>query len=75
MVNTLYWFRKALRLHDNPSLVRALQDASHVTPVFCLVCMCVCARARTCVRVRVHVNLQDVSHVTPVFCLVKKYCE
>ena len=29
MVNTLYWFRKALRLHDNPSLVRALQDASH----------------------------------------------
>lgn len=36
MVNTLYWFRKALRLHDNPSLVRAVQDASHVTPIFCL---------------------------------------
>jgi len=35
-VNTLYWFRKALRLHDNPSLVRALQNASHVTPIFCL---------------------------------------
>ena len=29
-------FRKALRLHDNPSLVRALQNASHVTPIFCL---------------------------------------
>ena len=36
MVNTIYWFRKALRLHDNPSLVQALQNASHVTPVFCL---------------------------------------
>jgi len=36
MVKTLYWFRKALRLHDNPSLVRAMRDASHLTPVFCL---------------------------------------
>ena len=36
MVNTIYWFRKALRLHDNPSLVRAVKNASHVTPIFCL---------------------------------------
>ena len=36
MVKTLYWFRKALRLHDNPSLVRAIRDASHLTPIFCL---------------------------------------
>jgi hypothetical protein len=23
--NTIYWFRKALRLHDNPSLVSAIK--------------------------------------------------
>eukprot|EP00283_Hemiselmis_rufescens_P020428 CAMPEP_0173453714 /NCGR_PEP_ID=MMETSP1357-20121228/51137_1 /TAXON_ID=77926 /ORGANISM="Hemiselmis rufescens, Strain PCC563" /LENGTH=534 /DNA_ID=CAMNT_0014420687 /DNA_START=123 /DNA_END=1727 /DNA_ORIENTATION=+ len=33
---TLYWFRKAIRLHDNPSLAKAVQGASHLHPVFCL---------------------------------------
>lgn len=36
MVNTVYWFRKALRLHDNPSLVKAIEGSAHVHPVFCL---------------------------------------
>jgi len=33
MVKTVYWFRKALRLHDNPALVKAIQGSSHVHPV------------------------------------------
>ena len=33
----LYWFRKALRLHDNPSLVAALEGSTTTLyPVFCL---------------------------------------
>lgn len=28
---TVYWFRKSLRLHDNPSLMRALNDAHSAT--------------------------------------------
>nr|QXF69111.1 6-4 photolyase [Pohlia nutans] len=33
---SLMWFRKGLRLHDNPALLRACQGASHVYPVFVL---------------------------------------
>ena len=32
----MMWFRKGLRLHDNPALLEALQDAEHLFPVFCL---------------------------------------
>jgi cryptochrome len=34
--NTIYWFRKALRLHDNPSLVHAIENSDLVYPVFVL---------------------------------------
>mmetsp|Transcript_25798 Transcript_25798/g.83314 ORF Transcript_25798/g.83314 Transcript_25798/m.83314 type:complete len:566 (+) Transcript_25798:85-1782(+) len=34
--HVLYWFRKALRLHDNPSLVAALDGATKLYPVFCM---------------------------------------
>jgi len=34
--HVLYWFRKALRLHDNPSLVAALAGATKFYPVFCM---------------------------------------
>lgn len=30
----LYWFRNNLRLHDNPSLVRALESGEDVVPVY-----------------------------------------
>ena len=30
----LHWFRKGLRLHDNPALVKALEKCSKVYPVF-----------------------------------------
>ncbi|KAG6547810.1 hypothetical protein Mapa_010625 [Marchantia paleacea] len=33
---SLMWFRKGLRLHDNPALHKACEDASHVFPVFVL---------------------------------------
>ncbi len=33
---TVYWFRKALRLHDNPALVKACERASQLYPVFCM---------------------------------------
>ncbi|KAL3690722.1 hypothetical protein R1sor_004373 [Riccia sorocarpa] len=33
---SIIWFRKGLRLHDNPALHKACQDASHVFPVFVL---------------------------------------
>ena len=36
MVKTLYWFRKALRIQDNPSLAKSIQNSSHLVPVFCL---------------------------------------
>ena len=32
----MMWFRKGLRLHDNPALLEALQDADQLFPVFCL---------------------------------------
>jgi DNA photolyase len=36
MSNTIYWFRKALRLHDNPALVNAIEGAKTFHPIFCL---------------------------------------
>jgi cryptochrome len=37
---TVYWFRKALRLHDNPSLLtaceHALKNGSSLLPIFIL---------------------------------------
>ncbi|KAI4875908.1 hypothetical protein NFI96_032895 [Prochilodus magdalenae] len=32
----IHWFRKGLRLHDNPALKAALQDCEHIYPVFIL---------------------------------------
>lgn len=34
--NSLIWFRKGLRIHDNPALEYACKDAKHVFPVFVL---------------------------------------
>ncbi|KAL4225263.1 hypothetical protein ACF0H5_015951 [Mactra antiquata] len=33
---TIHWFRKGLRLHDNPALVAAFENSSHVWPIFIL---------------------------------------
>lgn len=33
---SILWFRKGLRLHDNPALLRAIQGASHLYPIFVL---------------------------------------
>ncbi|KAL2623440.1 hypothetical protein R1flu_003645 [Riccia fluitans] len=33
---SIMWFRKGLRLHDNPALHKSCQDASHVFPLFVL---------------------------------------
>uniref|UniRef100_A0A6J0V250 Cryptochrome-1-like n=1 Tax=Pogona vitticeps TaxID=103695 RepID=A0A6J0V250_9SAUR len=33
---SIHWFRKALRLHDNPALLEALGDCAEVYPVFIL---------------------------------------
>ena len=30
----VFWFRRGLRLHDNPALLEAVENAEHVTPVF-----------------------------------------
>ena len=30
----IHWFRKGLRLHDNPALVKALEKCSQIYPVF-----------------------------------------
>lgn len=35
-INSLIWFRKGLRLHDNPALHRACENAKFVYPVFVL---------------------------------------
>lgn len=35
-MSTLHWFRKGLRLHDNPSLIEACKNSNHLFPVFCL---------------------------------------
>ena len=34
--NSLFWFRKGLRLHDNPSLWAAIKDAKSLYAVFVL---------------------------------------
>ena len=35
-MRTVVWFRKGLRLHDNPALVAAIEGCSTLYPVFCL---------------------------------------
>lgn len=35
-VNCIYWFRKGLRLHDNPALLAAVEDCNHFWPIFIL---------------------------------------
>ncbi|CAN6456193.1 unnamed protein product [Victoria cruziana] len=35
-VNSLLWFRKCLRLHDNPALEHACRNSRHLYPVFVL---------------------------------------
>ena len=32
-MRTVYWFRNALRLHDNPALLAALDGATELYPV------------------------------------------
>lgn len=32
----IHWFRKGLRLHDNPALMAALKDCKQLYPVFIL---------------------------------------
>lgn len=32
----IHWFRKGLRLHDNPALMAALRDCKELYPVFIL---------------------------------------
>ncbi|TRY96587.1 hypothetical protein DNTS_007577 [Danionella cerebrum] len=34
--NSIHWFRKGLRLHDNPALMAALRDSRHIYPLFLL---------------------------------------
>lgn len=34
--NSIYWFRKALRLHDNPALNYAFENSARVYPIFIL---------------------------------------
>ena len=33
---SMMWFRKGLRLHDNPALLDAIDGAEHLYPIFCL---------------------------------------
>lgn len=35
-VNSIHWFRKCLRIHDNPALVEAMKNSDHVWPIFIL---------------------------------------
>lgn len=35
-LHSLLWFRKGLRLHDNPSLLKAIEGAERFYAVFCL---------------------------------------
>ena len=35
-VNSIYWFRKGQRLHDNPALLHALENSTKVYPIFIL---------------------------------------
>ncbi|GFX55557.1 cryptochrome-1 [Trichonephila clavipes] len=34
--NSVHWFRKCLRLHDNPALVEAVKNGGHFWPIFIL---------------------------------------
>ncbi|MGH0144624.1 UNVERIFIED_CONTAM: hypothetical protein FKN15_005322 [Acipenser sinensis] len=34
--SSIHWFRKGLRLHDNPALLAALRDCAEIRPVFIL---------------------------------------
>lgn len=36
MAHTVYWFRKALRVHDSPSLIKSIVSATNLDPIFCL---------------------------------------
>lgn len=36
MHRSIHWFRKGLRLHDNPALLSALNNAAELWPVFVL---------------------------------------
>ena len=36
MERSVLWFRKGLRLHDNPALHKALEDAETLYPIFIL---------------------------------------
>ncbi|CAF0961683.1 unnamed protein product [Brachionus calyciflorus] len=36
VTNCIYWFRKALRLHDNPSLLNAIEKSQYIYPIFIL---------------------------------------
>ena len=35
-VRSIHWFRKGLRIHDNPALIEACKGAEDVKPVFIL---------------------------------------
>ena len=34
--SSIHWFRKGLRLHDNPALVEACSNSDRVFPIFVL---------------------------------------
>ena len=34
--SSIHWFRKGLRLHDNPALLKAFENATEVRPIFIL---------------------------------------
>lgn len=34
--NTIHWFRKGLRLHDNPSLKEAFESSVSIRPIYVL---------------------------------------
>ena len=36
MTRAIHWFRKGLRLHDNPALLKACEGSSELYPVFVL---------------------------------------
>ena len=35
-VRAIHWFRKGLRLHDNPALLAAIKEADQFWPIFIL---------------------------------------
>ena len=36
MVRSIHWFRKGLRLHDNPALLAACSQSQELRPIFIL---------------------------------------